>query len=194
MIGRSKRLGLVTLLFSGLMIHLLAFSAWAGEEGGNWRGTYDEVMLWVNFAILVFVVVKFGKEPIMNFLRSQKDELSLEIKEIEDEKKAVELKIQETHKALADSDAHFADLKERIINQGERKRQEIIKEAEQQSIMMMDIAKQKIGSRIINAKRSFRDELIDSAFDMAEKQLPQQVTEEDNQKMVDLYLANASSK
>jgi len=189
----NKRLG-TALLLGCLLIHLLAGSLWAGEEGGNWRATYDTVMLWVNFAILVFVIVKFGRAPLMGFLRSGKDELAAEIQEIETEKEAVMSKIQETRQALADSDAHFAELKERIVKQGERKREEIIKEAEQQSIMMMDVAKQKIGSRIDAEKRAFRDELIDSAIDMATKQLPQKVTDEDNQKMVDLFMANVVSK
>ena len=155
MIG-SKRLR-TALLSGGLLLLLLSGSAWAGEESGNWRATYDSVMLWVNFAILVFVIVKYGKAPAMGFLRSRKDELALEIREIEAEKDAVVSKIEETRQALADSDAHFADLKERIVQQGERKRENIIKEAEQQSIMMMEVAKQKIGSRIIAAKRAFRD-------------------------------------
>jgi len=165
----------------------------AGEKGATaeWRHTYDLIMLWVNFGILSFILVKFGKKPIMNFLRAQKDELAEEIGSLEQKKESMISEINKTRQALQDSDARFAELREKIIRMGEQKRDEIITQAQQQSEMMMEIAKQKIGNRILVAKREFKAELVDNAFDMATERIPKEMTDEDNEKLVQRYLSAA---
>ncbi len=180
------------LILGLLFVHLLGSYAFAGEEGGgDWRGTYDIIMMWVNFGILAFVIVKFGKEPIMNFLKSQKDEVAFTINEIEEEKKKVEAEIAKVKQKLADRDVYFKELKERTIRRGELEKQKIIDEANEQTKIMMKTAAQKVEYHIISAKKQFRDELIDMAIDLAAKKLPKEITEEDNQRMVEDYIMAA---
>ncbi|MBW2449150.1 MAG: hypothetical protein JRE92_01825, partial [Deltaproteobacteria bacterium] len=69
-----------------LSLHLLGHDALAAEKSSNWRPIYDLILRYINFGIIVFVIVKYGKTPIMNFLRGQKDKLASEIKRLEDEK------------------------------------------------------------------------------------------------------------
>ncbi len=167
----------------------------AEEEGApGWRPTYDLIMLWVNFGILACILVRFGKKPLMNFLHTQKDELAEEIGSLEKKKSQVVAEIEKTRKSLADSESYFAELKEKIIQQGEQKREEIIRQAQEQTQTMMEIAKQKIGGRILAAKREFKAELVDAAFDLAEARLPREVNEEDNSRLISVYMATAARK
>jgi len=183
---------------SALLIVLFVFGAgevFAGEKGGpEWRPTYDKVMMWINFGILVFILFKFGRKPLMNFLRSQKDELADEIGKLEKEKTKIVSEIEKTQQAVKDSDTYFADLKEKIVRQGEQKRDEIIRQAQQQTETMMEIAKQKIGSRILAARRDFKAEMVDAAFDMATERLPREINDADNERLVSLYMTSASAK
>ena len=41
----------------GLSLHLLGPEAFAAEKTNNWRPTYDLVMRWVNFGIIVFLYI-----------------------------------------------------------------------------------------------------------------------------------------
>ncbi|MEZ4525498.1 MAG: hypothetical protein R2941_06205 [Desulfobacterales bacterium] len=167
----------------------------AEEEGAaGWRPTYDLIMLWVNFGILAYILVRFGKKPLMNFLRSQKDELAEEIGSLEKKKSQVVAEIEKTRQTLADSESYFAELKEKIIQQGEQKREEIIRQAQQQTETMMEIAKQKIGGRILAAKREFKAELVDAAFDLAEERLPREVNDADNSRLISVYMSTAARK
>jgi F-type H+-transporting ATPase subunit b len=168
--------------------------AWAEENGGNWRNTYDEVMIWVNFAILALIFYKFGKDPLLDFLRLRKEDLAHEIGLLESKKEKLNARIEETRQAITDSDAQFSELKEKILKQGERRRQEIIEEAREQSRMMMDATKQKVGSLLQRAKRRFRAELVDAAIDRAAQKLPEVITDEDNRNFLDQYMASATSK
>ena len=195
MMKRAKK----TILASGFIlittIFILGVSggvAIAENTSGTWRSTYDGILLWVNFFIIVFLVVKFGKTPLMNFLRSQKEKLSEEISRIEEEKNNTCAGIKNAHEKIEKNKIHLEELKKRFIRQGETEKKKILEDANQQSMLMIENAKQKIEARIQQKKDAFRSEMIDAAFDMANKKIPQVINEEDNKKLVDIYLENAS--
>ena len=169
-------------------------TALAGEKSGDWRSTYDLVMMWVNFAILAGVLVKFTATPIKDFLRDRKEQLSREIKRAEREKEKAEEKIREAVSALEQSEARFATIRQRIIDQGEREKQKIIQNAQRESKLMLEGAKRKIDSRIKQSKDVIRSELVDEAVLLAFKKLPETITAEDDQKFIDLYLSNTAWK
>ena len=169
-------------------IHICGYDAIASENAAGWRSLYDTILRWLNFGILVFIIVKFGKTPITNFLKGQKEELALEIKKIEEEKEIAVAKTEEIQQKLDESDLYFSQLKNRIIEQGEKKKQQIIDKAHKQSLMMIDESKRKIGNQILTAKDKFRSELVDASIDLALKRLPDEITSKDDQKLLDNYI------
>ena len=179
------------LIAIGLGLHFLGHDAFAAEKSSNWRPMYDLILRWINFFIIVFVVVKYGKKPIMNFLRGQKDKLAEEIHQLENEKQDAEAKIKETLRAVDESEVRFSELKDRIVQQGEKKKIEIIESAQNQSKMMLEDAKRRIDAHFFHAKSEFRAELIDRAMDMALERLPNEITPEDNDKFARLFLESA---
>jgi F-type H+-transporting ATPase subunit b len=127
----------------------------------------------------------------MNFLRGQKDTLAEEIHRLENEKQDAEAKIKETLRAVDESEVRFSELKDRIVQQGEKKKIEIIESAQNQSKMMLQDAKRRIDAHFLHAKNEFRAELIDKAMDMALERLPKEITPEDNDKFARLFLESA---
>lgn len=182
----------VCLMMIGVLISgSVALASEEGEEkaSGGWRTTYNEIMLWLNFGILAFVIIKFGRAPIMNFLRGRKDELAREIKQVEDEKEKVSAKISDTLNILNESEVRFAELKQKIVDQGEKRKQEIIEDARRQSQIMIEATRQKLDTRILQAKSRFKAELVDEAITLATEKLPGFMTEEDNQRFVENYIS-----
>jgi F-type H+-transporting ATPase subunit b len=160
-----------------------------GADGGNdWRAGYDVIMKWVNFAIMVFLFLKFAKKPLMDFLNIRSEELARDIKKLEDEKKRAEIKSQETLALLEKGEAHIKKIKARIIEQGKDEKEKIINDARSQSRFMLEDSKQRVGSQILQAKQAFRTELVESAIALAMERLPKELTEEDNQSIVGNYL------
>ena len=173
--------------------HFLGLDALASEGSGGWRPIYDEILLWINFGIIAFVFVKYGKTPLMNFLRGQKEKVAKDIERVEKKKEEAVNRIKEIQKVLDEKDARFAIIKDRIVRQGERKKKEIVESAQQQSKMMLNDAKRRIDSQFLQAKIAFRAELIDSAIELAMQRLPLEITDEDNDKFLDQYLASELS-
>ena len=172
-----------------LSLHFLGHEAFAAEKASSWRPIYDLILRWINFGIIVFLVVKYGKTPIMNFLRGQKEKLAREIKRLEDKKEGIAANIEKTHNTIDESEVRFAELKERIVRQGEKKKDAIIQTAQKQSKMMLEDGKRRIDTYFIQAKNKFKAEMIDRAIDLAMERLPKEITAEDNEKLTIEYLS-----
>jgi len=177
-----------------LSLHLLGYEAFAAEKTSSWRPTYDLIMRWVNFGIIVFLLNKYAKTPAMNFLRGQKEKLAKEIKALEDKKEDATANITETQKAVDESEDRFADLKKRIVKQGEKKKQEIIESSHKQSQLMLEDANRRIDSYLLGAKNTLKAELVDMAIDLATQRLPQEITEADGDKFIEQYMASSSAE
>ncbi|MGB2927781.1 MAG: ATP synthase F0 subunit B [Desulfobacterales bacterium] len=171
-----------------LSLHFLGHEAFAAEKASSWRPIYDLILRWINFGIIVFLVVKYAKTPIINFLRGQKETLAREIKRLENKQQGISANIEETLKTIDESEVRFAELKERIVRQGEKKKEAIIQTAQKQSKMMLEDAKRRIDTYFIQAKNKFRAEMIDRAIDLAVERLPKEITTEDNEKLNIEYL------
>jgi F-type H+-transporting ATPase subunit b len=178
---------------TGTLVLILAAGAMAAEQTAEWRSTYDLVMRWVNFLILALVLVKFGRKPLKELLTGKKLEISIEIKKLEEAKAELDSRVRETRKELEDSAARFELLKERIIRMGQRRKQEIIDNAHQESRIILESAQRKIEGRILRAKNALRSDMVDAAIDLAIQRLPQHVTADDNRKWVDRYLKSTAS-
>lgn len=172
---------------------LLCTDAVAGEAPGDWRPLYDLVMRWVNFLILAFILVKFGKTPLMNFLRGQQEKIDDQIQRLEDEKTRTIDKIDETERILAESADRFETLTRRIVAQGEKKKQRIIEDAKQESRVLIEDARRKIGNRLLMARDTFRSELVDASIAIASERLVGQINETDNDKMIARFMERVGS-
>lgn len=182
---------LMVLVFS---LHFFGYETFAAEKTTKWRPTYDLILRWINFGIIAFIFYKYAKTPLMNFLRGQKEKLAEEIKKLEDKKEDIANKVKETQKSLDESEVRFADLKERIIQQGDRKKQEIIESAKSHSRIILEGANQKIDSYLLASKNTFKAELIDAAIELTKERLPKEITDEDNERFIVQYLSSASTE
>jgi F-type H+-transporting ATPase subunit b len=184
----------VGLLAGILSLHLLGLDGYAAEGSSNWRPTYDLIMRWINFGIIVFVVYKYARKPFMNFLRGQKEKVAGKIEELETRRDEAVARIDQTQKDIEESDVRFAKLKERIIQQGEKKKSEIIESAQNHGKSMIEDAKRRVETHFLQAKNAFRSELIDKAVDLALERLSGQITPEDNERFTREFLDGASAK
>jgi F-type H+-transporting ATPase subunit b len=173
---------------------LLTMPAMAMAASPEWRPTYDKVMLWVNFAIFMTIAVKYGREPIKNFLKQQKEDVVTELDTLETEKARVLKEIQDAKTQAAESEVRFKELKERLISQGETKKQQIVEHARQQSSVMIEETRKKMETRLLQAKNQLKMELADMAFEKALQTLPQIITESDNQRLLDIYMESMHLK
>ena len=173
------------------VLHFSGYEALAADGANHWRHTYDLVMMWVNFLILAFLLVKFGRKPLMGFLHGRREELAQEIERIEAERKEADAKVADALKQLGESEIRLERIKGRIIKEGEKKKQTIIENAQQESKILLEEAQRKIGNLFVDAKKKYRDEMIDKAMEIVFEKLPLEITDQDNQRLLKQFLMRA---
>ena len=152
------------------------------------RPTWDLIMRWVNFLILAFVIIKYSRAPIAQFLKEKRAETSLTIKQLEEKKQAAERKIEEGQVLLQSSRDRLALIKERIVAEGRRRKERIIEDARQECRLMLAAAQVRIDNQIRDAAENVRHELIDKAAELAEARLPKLLVEQDHHRLVKRWL------
>lgn len=183
--GRSGTLCVMILLVG---VYMLALPEAAQAADPQWRPTYDLAMRWVNFIIIVAVIVKYARDPIKEFLKLQKSDIIDKIGELEAEKAKIISQIKEVKNKGAESRTHFQELKARLIAQGETRKQQIVEQARQQSKIMLEETRRKMQNRITQSKAGLQMELLDMAIDQAKAKLPDIMTAGDAQQLLDDYM------
>jgi F-type H+-transporting ATPase subunit b len=189
----QDRLGWLKIVFIiGLLVS--GTEAWAAESAGEWRPIYDLAMRWVNFIILAFILVKFGRKPLKNFLQNRQADIARQIEELEQEKADVLAEVDQNLKAIDASQERFENMKKRIMRHGEKRKKEIIEAGKFESANLIDGAKRKIQNQIHMAEERLRSELIDAAFGIALERLPALVNAADNERKIEEFYSEVASK
>ncbi len=178
--------------FPLILAVLLLMPEMAAASDHQWRPTYDMVMVWLNFIILVTVVFKYAREPIKDFLDQRKGEVLDEIERLEAEKTQILGEIESANMRTAENRQRLAKMKDRMIAQGESRKRQIVDQAKQQSAVMIDAARKKMENRIIQAQNGLKIELLDMAIEQAMAQLPTLINDGDNQRLLDDYMNRLS--
>ena len=187
------RIAIGSILLIMVIILLGGAPSWAAESGAGWRPVYDLVMRWVNFAILVALLIKFARAPVRDLLQGSKAAQANEIQKIESEKNHAIDELTHALKQIEDRYSRLTGLKEKIVAEGEREKQRIIAEAKRESELLLIGAQQKIVHKVQLARQSLRTEMVDIAVGYVIKELPDKITAEHNQQMVDRWLASVGS-
>lgn len=173
------------------MFYLLLMTtteALGAESAVNWRPTYDLVMRWLNFGILVLLFFKYVRKPLSAFLNGKSRQVKESITKVEEEKEVVMTRIHELKNEQKKAQEHMHQIRDRLLSQGEQKKKKIIDDAKKESHLLMGNAKQKIKHEISSARNTLQMEMVDQAIALSMQRLPQLMTDQDAQNSLKLYL------
>ncbi len=208
---RTLRLLKISIWFILLALGTWATAAWAAETAPSsnaadnaslsqliqylktnyTRATWDLVMRWVNFLILVAVIIKYARAPVMGFLKGKQAETARAIERIEAEKQLAEQKVREGRIKLQASQKRLELIRDRIVSEGQRQKAKMIDAAKHESRIMLESARSRVDNQIRDAYQIIRAELIESAAEKAMAKLPRLMTDQDHERMVGLWMDKA---
>jgi len=165
----------------------------AADTSANWRPTYDLVMRWLNFGIMIILFFKYARKPLAAFLKGKSRQIQESIKRVEKEKEAIQTRIDEILNEREKSREHLHQIRDRLISQGEMRKQKIIDDAKKESHLLLESAKQKIEFEITTARDRLQVEMVNQAIDLALQKLPQLMTDQDTQNSLKVYLDGLQS-
>ena len=176
------------------LILALAVPAWGAEDPGTFRRAWDTVWLFINFGILVFFIVKFGRKPITDFITQRGSEISQSLEKAQALLEKAKAEYKESEERLAGLKQRVAELEAFQKKEAERARQRILEEAEQSSKKILAEAREVAETEIKKAWADAKAELVDMAIEEAEKMIREKIEVEDEIRIIREYVDKLSSQ
>ncbi len=181
--NRKNILGLFLILVSvAIASSVYAVEGAGGEHGG---GVMEWVWKVVNFAILVFILVKFLGKPMKEYFRKRTEAIDKSLKEATEAKELAQKALQEVQEKLRLKDQEIEKIVSSAKASGEAEKERLIEEGRQMSEKIKEQAKTNIEFELQNAKAALRAEAAELALKIAEKRLKEELTEEKQKKLIE---------
>lgn len=159
-----------------------------GMFGGNSHQPPLGALL-VNFGLLVFIYVRFGKQPIADALKERRTTIAKDIEQaakILGEAKG-RAKVYQAKLAQKDDDAEVA--KTGLIEAGKTEKERIVQEAEEKAARLKRDAAFLMEQEVKQLKVDLVKETVEKAIAEAESMLKRGVTQADQERLAEEYLA-----
>ena len=171
-----------------LVILATATEAFGADASAKWRPTYDIVMRWLNFGILIVLFFRYARKPLAAFLNGKSRQIQENIKKVEKEKETIKKRVNELQMERKEGRKRLQQIRDRVVSQGKRKKQKIIDDAKKESHLLLESAKHKIGYEITSAREKLQAEMVDRSIELAMQKLPQLMNDQDTQNSLKVYL------
>lgn len=142
----------------------------------------------MNFAVLLYLLVKFCAKPIGSGLAGRRKAIKEEIEELEAKKAAAEKSYRDFEAKLATVEKDIDKVVERAVAQAEVEKAKIIEKAEQAAADIKRQAEMVIQKEIMEARRTLKNEVAEQAAVLAEELIVKNLTADDQVKIVEDYL------
>lgn len=155
-------------------------------EGGETHGLSFMDWFWrfLNFGILVFVLVKYGGTALKDHLRQRRELIEKSIREAREAKDLAQKALAEVEERLRLKDRELAEIKAAAAGAGERERQRLIEDGERLKEKILAQARTNIDYELKRAKDAIRAEAAETALQLAEEKLKRSLTNDDQERLL----------
>jgi F-type H+-transporting ATPase subunit b len=147
----------------------------------------------VNFIALMIILVKFGAKPIGAGLAGRRKKIKDEIEDLQQKRADAEKTYNDFQAKLATVESEIDKIVDRAIAQAEIEKVKIIAKAEQAAHDIKRSAEMAIQNELTEARRTLKNEVADQAAILAEKLIVNNLTANDQVKIIDNYLAKVGA-
>jgi F-type H+-transporting ATPase subunit b len=167
-----------------------AGAAWAASGGDGSHGGLSSTDWYriMNFAVLALALVFLLRKPIPRALNSRVQGIQSQLSDLETRKAEAEKRLAECNQKLGELEKEAGRIVSDYIRQGEDAKGRILKEAESAAEKIQAQARRNIEHEFEQTKARLRREIFEQSLAKAEDLLKQNVTADDQSKLVEDYL------
>ncbi len=170
-----------------------AQGAHASPAGGHDESLWPQVGKIVNFAILIGTVVYFARKPLSEYLATRRAQVRSDLVAAEEMKKKAAAQIAQMDARLQALPAELLALKARGHQEIATEEKRIRELAEIERARLLEQASREIEQRTRVARRELVEHAASLAVGVARTKIREQITEADQSRLVDRYLAEVTS-
>lgn len=160
-----------------------------GIDRGDWNLTWRLI----NFGILAYFIVKYGKDPLINFLKGQRKDVKERFDDISGQEQELEALQHEQQELLDGLDAKIADIKKYYHEVGEEEKRRLLERAEETRAFILRDAEAAADREFEEARKAFRSEVVEMAVELAGKRISKKITKKDQKNLIGKYVDQLGS-
>ncbi|MEN8182578.1 MAG: F0F1 ATP synthase subunit B [Myxococcota bacterium] len=171
----------------------LVLASAAHASGGDSREDELEVvfdMVWhaVNLALLVGVIVYFGRRPIQAYFAERRDGIRQSLESSTRLLEEAEARLAEWQGRLDRLDGEIEEIRTATHRLAEAERERILADARASAERVRQDAAAAVDQEVRRARAVLREEAADLSVDLAERMLRDQVRDEDRTRLLDEFV------
>jgi F-type H+-transporting ATPase subunit b len=164
-----------------------AFAAEAeAAPPNNWS---DFILRTIAFVIVVGVLYKLLKKPIVDFLGSRREEIKTLLAELETKTEQAKAEHEKVQAKLATLEAETKRIVDELIAEGEAEKQKIIEAAHREAAYIQQQAEIAIEQEVQTARDGLKDEVAELSVAAAESIIQKKIRAEDQQRLISEFMA-----
>jgi F-type H+-transporting ATPase subunit b len=144
----------------------------------------------LNFVVLAYLVVRFGKKPVGEALVKRKDTIMVDIETAARLKNEAKKRLADYEKKSATIEETLTQLRTEYAQQAELEKKRILAEAEERKARMKRDAEFRIEQELKGARIEILNEAVEKAAGQAEELVKKQMSKTDADRLNDEYLAS----
>jgi F-type H+-transporting ATPase subunit b len=165
----------------------------AGHAAPMITGEKLKDLLWrtLNFAALVFILVKFGGKPVVDALSSRRRTIEEDLSSLQAKRDEAERAYKEFEVKLEGMELEMEQIVQRAVALAKEERHRILAEAEAEARNIRRQAEAAVEAAAAAARHSLQEEVAEQAAAMAEQLIIKNLTAKDQVAIIEQYLARA---
>ncbi|MBI5050903.1 MAG: ATP synthase F0 subunit B, partial [Nitrospirae bacterium] len=128
--SKFKVQSFIFILLTAYCLLLTVAIAFAAEEAGHSASLKDWLWPVINFAVLVFILVKFGRKPMKEYFRQRTEIIEKSLKEAGEAKELAKKALWEVQERLKGMDEEINKILESAKRAGENEKEALIAQGE----------------------------------------------------------------
>jgi F-type H+-transporting ATPase subunit b len=148
----------------------------------------------INFGVLVFILVRFGKKPLANSLAKRKESLTREIEDAEKMRREAEQRLQQYEARLEKIGEELERVRREFREQGERDKERIVREARERRERLRQDTELLLAQEAKQMRQELLAEVINEATRLATELLARRLTLGDHDRFAEAFLLQLKSK
>ncbi len=166
------------------------------EESHSLSHTQIMNFIWgcLNFTLLVYLLVRFGKKPVSDALRGRIESIQNTFDDLEARRSEAEQKYAEYERKLSGMDEQAKNMLETFREQAQAEKEKIIARAHDTAETIKAQAEFYVQQELVKAKTKLQTEVADMAVKMAEELIRKNLNEQDHHRLISEYLERVVQK
>ena len=194
---RSQKLKNIAFIFVFTLIAVSCQLSVAFASGGEAAHTpLWKEYLWkiINFGVLFFVLFKFGKKPLQDFLKTRTELIEKTLKEAQEAKILAQKALAEVEERLKVKDKELEEILSSARQSGENEKSRLIEEGSRMKAKILEQAKTNIDYELREAKAAIKAEAVEIAMELAEKKIRDKIGKSEQDMLLEESLMKIEGK